>query len=103
MSVAQLQLHIKLLLLVLVVTIQINAGPIEVPSSNNLEVGSCDRADQRIYTDNTIVENGGPSTLNGTLEVSYEVNIYIFFQIASLHYMFTDLHRSAGQNHLRSH
>lgn len=36
---------------------------------NDLEVGQCATPDERIYTDNTIVENGGPSTLNGTLEV----------------------------------
>lgn len=35
----------------------------------NLEVGQCLHPDERIYTDNTVVENGGPSTLNGTLEV----------------------------------
>lgn len=36
---------------------------------NNLVVGKCSPPDERIYTDNTVIENGGPSTLNGTLEV----------------------------------
>lgn len=39
------------------------------PRNNNVEVGKCWPPDERIYSDNTVVENGGPSTLNGTLEV----------------------------------
>lgn len=39
---------------------------------NNLLIGVCKNGDQRVYTDNTIIENNGPSTLNGTLEVLYK-------------------------------
>lgn len=41
----------------------------QIAAGNNLEVGKCWPPDERIYTDNTVVENGGASTLNGTLEV----------------------------------
>lgn len=37
---------------------------------NDLLIGTCTDRDQRVYTDNTAVENYGPSILNGTLEVS---------------------------------
>lgn len=47
-------------------------GNVAVAQRNNLEVGQCLHPDERIYTDNTVVENGGPSTLNGTLEVFAE-------------------------------
>lgn len=67
MMSCSLQLYVGWLLLMAVVAI--NAAP-TADSTHNLEVGSCSHPDQRIYTDNTIVENGGPSTLNGTLEVS---------------------------------
>lgn len=38
---------------------------------NDLEFGDCvdDSDDELIYFDNTVIENSGPSTLNGTLEV----------------------------------
>lgn len=34
------------------------------------QIGRCTPLDERIYTDNTLVENSGASTLNGTMEVS---------------------------------
>lgn len=37
---------------------------------NNLLIGQCSAKDQRVYTDDTVVENSGPSTLSGTLEVN---------------------------------
>lgn len=37
---------------------------------NDLYVGACQPQDKKIYVDNTIITNEGPSTLNGTLEVS---------------------------------
>ncbi|XP_055586632.1 uncharacterized protein LOC129739234 [Uranotaenia lowii] len=36
---------------------------------NNLEFGNCTDDDELIYFDNTVIENSGPSTLNGTLEI----------------------------------
>lgn len=36
---------------------------------NDLEFGDCSEPNELIYFDNTIIENSGPSTLNGTLEV----------------------------------
>lgn len=36
---------------------------------NDLEFGNCSESDELIYFDNTVIENSGPSTLNGTLEV----------------------------------
>lgn len=36
---------------------------------NDLLIGQCGTRDQRVYTDDILVENSGPSTLNGTLEV----------------------------------
>lgn len=39
-------------------------------ATNVLQIGRCTPLDERIYTDNTLVENAGPSTLNGTMEVS---------------------------------
>lgn len=42
----------------------------ETIPGNNLLIGQCSARDQRVYTDDTVVENSGPSTLSGTLEVS---------------------------------
>lgn len=36
---------------------------------NDLSIGQCGIRDQRVYADDILVENSGPSTLNGTLEV----------------------------------
>lgn len=36
---------------------------------NDLLIGQCSSRDQRVYTDDILVTNSGPSTLNGTLEV----------------------------------
>lgn len=36
---------------------------------SDLLIGQCGTRDQRVYTDDILVENSGPSTLNGTLEV----------------------------------
>ncbi|KAJ6632686.1 hypothetical protein Bhyg_16624, partial [Pseudolycoriella hygida] len=36
---------------------------------NDLLIGQCGSRDQRVYTDDILVENSGPSTLNGTLEI----------------------------------
>lgn len=37
---------------------------------NDLEFGDCSEPSELIYFDNTLIENSGPSTLNGTLEVT---------------------------------
>lgn len=42
------------------------------PTRNDLLIGQCGIRDQRVYTDDILVENSGPSTLNGTLEVTYQ-------------------------------
>lgn len=42
----------------------------QIHPGNNLLIGQCSAGDQRIYTDDTIVENSGPSTISGTLEVN---------------------------------
>lgn len=36
---------------------------------NDLLIGQCGSRDQRVYTEDILVENSGPSTLSGTLEV----------------------------------
>lgn len=36
---------------------------------NNLFIGKCRTTEKLVYTDNTILQNGGPSTVNGTLEI----------------------------------
>lgn len=49
------------------------SDPPPEPSQNAtkvLQIGRCTPLDERIYSDNTLVENSGPSTLNGTMEVS---------------------------------
>lgn len=38
---------------------------------NDLLIGQCGNRDQRVYTDDILVENSGPSTLNGTIEVQF--------------------------------
>lgn len=42
---------------------------------NNLFIGKCLVTEKLLYTDNTILQNGGKSIVNGTLEVS-SLNIY---------------------------
>ncbi|XP_037028288.1 uncharacterized protein LOC119068703 [Bradysia coprophila] len=36
---------------------------------NDLLIGQCGIRDQRVHTEDILVENSGPSTLNGTLEI----------------------------------
>lgn len=57
-------------------------------SKNNnrlLHIGKCINPDQHIHTETVIVENGGLSTLNGTLEVSGH---FVFVKPNSIHYCF---------------
>lgn len=51
---------------------------VHIPQQKHLFIGDCEaihsNRDQEsviVYTDHTIIENEGPSTLNGTIEVSY--------------------------------
>lgn len=50
---------------------ELSEWPLNENSSlrNDLLIGQCGTRDQRVYTDDILVENSGPSTLNGTLEV----------------------------------
>lgn len=62
--------------------------PPPAPSQNAtakvLQIGRCTSLDERIYTDNTLVENSGPSTLNGTMEVSKTIGIESLFDLLGL-------------------
>lgn len=40
---------------------------------NDLLIGQCGIRDQRVHTEDILVENSGPSTLNGTLEVKFQI------------------------------
>ncbi|EAT42721.1 AAEL005789-PA [Aedes aegypti] len=44
---------------------------------NDLEFGNCSESDELIYFDNTVIENSGPSTLNGTLEIYIDAPVNI--------------------------
>lgn len=46
---------------------------------NDLLIGQCGSRDQRVYTDDILVENSGPSTLNGTLEVQNNYGFLFIF------------------------
>lgn len=53
-----------------------NAKPLHVPQNKHLTIGNCEAIHNNrdtesviVYTDHTIIENEGPSTLNGTIEV----------------------------------
>lgn len=53
-----------------------NKSSVHIPQQKHLFVGNCEaiqnNRDQEsvvVYTDHTIIENEGPSTLNGTIEV----------------------------------
>lgn len=37
---------------------------------NDLMIGNCSEHDKMLYIDNTVINNDGPSVLNGTIEVS---------------------------------
>lgn len=53
------------------VWVDVTTKKFEPLPGNDLEFGDCvdDSDDELIYFDNTVIENSGPSTLNGTLEV----------------------------------
>ncbi|XP_058824924.1 uncharacterized protein LOC131685305 [Topomyia yanbarensis] len=44
---------------------------------NDLEFGDCSEPSELIYFDNTVIENSGPSTLNGTLEIYIDAPVNI--------------------------
>ncbi|XP_053681873.1 uncharacterized protein LOC128732614 [Sabethes cyaneus] len=44
---------------------------------NDLEFGDCSEPGELIYFDNTLIENSGPSTLNGTLEIYIDAPVNI--------------------------
>ncbi|XP_055616799.1 uncharacterized protein LOC129762514 [Toxorhynchites rutilus septentrionalis] len=44
---------------------------------NDLEFGDCSDTDELIYFDNTVIENSGPSILNGTLEIYIDAPVNI--------------------------
>ncbi|XP_058443202.1 uncharacterized protein LOC131425380 [Malaya genurostris] len=44
---------------------------------NDLEFGDCSEPGELIYFDNTVIENSGPSTLNGTLEIYIDAPVNI--------------------------
>lgn len=56
---------------------ELSEWPLNENSSfrNDLLIGQCGVRDQRVYTDDILVENSGPSTLNGTLEVTKQTII----------------------------
>lgn len=62
---------------------------------NNLLIGQCGVRDQRVYTDDILVENSGPSTLNGTLEVlsiDFKFFFFLFLKLMSKKFRSTLTH-----------
>ncbi|KAL1396515.1 hypothetical protein pipiens_010481 [Culex pipiens pipiens] len=61
------------------VWVDVTTKKFEPLPGNDLEFGDCvdDSDDELIYFDNTVIENSGPSTLNGTLEIYIDAPLNI--------------------------